>query len=187
MGYSIAWIAVETPDQSSLFQQLQLRRTNQTDEYFESPISGVALNGGWFLLAGNCAHRLIDPKILAAISSQWPCVACSVDDHVMFSSASFWSNGAEVWSATHDAQEGILHLATTGHVPASFPELHQRLLQQQEAEGGETADVDFIFDLPLLLARELTGFKHDEKLSNLAEPTPVAFIDEARKPLWKFW
>jgi hypothetical protein len=106
VGYSIAWGAVQTPDQSGLFEQIQVRPTQEPDQYFESPISGAALNGGWFLLVEQgCNHRLFDRNLLAS----------------------------------------------------------------------------------LLLAKDLTGFKHDKDTTCLAQPTPVVFIDEARstKPWWK--
>jgi hypothetical protein len=190
VGYSIAWIAAQTVDQLSLFGQAQVRPTDEPDEYFESPISGSALDGGWFLLVGQgCDHRLIDPSLLAALSARWPCVACSVEEHVMFSSAAFWRAGSQVWSALHDAQKGIYDLVASGQLPSSFAELRQSKFQQQEREGGQAANVDLIFDVPLLLAKELTGFKHDETPTSLAQPTPVAFIDEtaSARPWWKPW
>jgi len=180
MGYSIAWIAVQTPNQASLFEQARVHPTDEADEYFESPILGAALNGGWFLLVGqSCDHRLIDPSLLASLSGRWPCVACSIEEHVMFSSAVFWRGGVQVWSAAHDAQKGIFNLVASGDLPSSFANLRQRTLQEQEAEGGQTANVDLVFDVPLLLAKELTGFKHDEEPTCLAQPTPIAFVDEA--------
>jgi hypothetical protein len=179
VGYSIGWIAVQTPDHPALFKHTQVRPTNEADEYFESPIAGAAQDGGWFLLVGQgCDHRIIDRRLLASLSARWPCVACSIEEHVMFSSAMLWRGGDEVWSAAHDAQQGIFDLVASGELPSSFDDLQRRTFHEQEAEGGQAANVDLVFDVPLLLAKELTGFKHDEKPTCLAQPTPVAFVDE---------
>jgi hypothetical protein len=190
VGYSIAWIAVQTPDQASLFERAQVRPTDEVDECFESPVSGTALNGGWFLLVGQgCDHRLIDRALLQSLSVRWPYVACSIEEHVMFSSAAFWHAGTEVWSASHDAQKGIFNLAVSGELPGSFDQLRESKFREQEAQGGPAADVDLIFEVPLLLAKELTGFKHDEAPTCLAQPAPVAFVDQVqhRRPWWKPW
>ncbi len=194
MGYSIAWIAVQTSDRAALFEQAQVRPTDEPDEYFESPVSGSALNGGWFLLVGQgCDHRLIDPSLLAALSGHWDCVACSIEEHVMFSSSALWRSGTEAWSVSHDAQDGIFNLVASGELPASYGHVKESKVREQESEGGQSADVDLIFEIPLLLAKELTGFKHDEDPTCLAQPTPVVFVDEARpmaskkRPWWKPW
>ena len=44
-------------------------------------------------------------------------VACFVEEHVMFSAAVLWRDGSKLWSAEHDAQEGIRHLDVVGQLP----------------------------------------------------------------------
>ena len=190
MGFSIAWIAVQTRDHASLFELAQVRPSEGSDEFFESPISGAALNEGWFLLVGQgCDNRLINRTLLESLSARWPCVACSIEEHVMFSSAAFWRAGAEVWSAAHNAQKGIFDLVVSGELPGSFDHLRASKFREQEAEGGQSADVDLVFEVPLLLAKELTGFKHDEAPTCLAQPTPMAFVDQVqrKRPWWRLW
>lgn len=109
----------------------------------------------------------------------------------MSSSSALWRASAAVWSASHDAQDGIFNLVATGDLPSSFDPLRERKFREQESEGGLAANVDLIFEIPLLLAKELTGFKHDEDPKCLAQPTPVVFIDEAarsptrKRPWWR--
>jgi len=190
VGYSVAWIAVQTTDHTALFTEAGIRSTNEPDEAFESPIAGAALTNGWYLLVGQgCNHRLIGRALLSSLSARWPCVACSVEEHVMVSSASLWNAGHEVWSVSHDAQRGRFDLTAAGNLPAAFDELRRRTIREQEAEGGEKAGVDVIFEIPLLLAKEITGFKHDEEPTCLAHPA-VAFVDEGsppKGPWWKIW
>ena len=35
-------------------------------------------------------------------------------------------------------------------------------LVDREAAGGEAADVDFLFDIPVVLVQRFTGYKHDD-------------------------
>jgi hypothetical protein len=39
--------------------------------------------------------------------------------------------------------------------------------EQQLADGGEDAEVDYIFEIPLKVAQALVGFKHDEDFAHL--------------------
>lgn len=140
MGYSIAWLAVETEDHAALFEEAQVELTAEADPNFESPISGAELQGGWFLLVGQgCSHRLIDPGLLASLSRRSACIACSIEEHVMFSSCSYWRDGAEVWSVTHDAQKGIYNLETKGELPATFGPIRERTFREQEADDAGEA------------------------------------------------
>ena len=193
MGYAVAWLAVRTADHEAFFAKSQVRPTGEPGELLSTAIAGAALEGGWYLLvAQGCGHRLIDPGLLTTLSLHWDCVACSIEEHLMFSSASFWRSGEELWSISHDAQEGMSDLTATGDLPASFEATRERIVQEQESEGGASAEVDLIFEIPLLLAREVTGFKHDEEVNCLAQAVPTAFRDDAvteskKRPWWKLW
>jgi hypothetical protein len=197
MGFSIAWIAVQTENHDSIFELLDVSPTNEEDEYFESKFSGSALKNGWFLLVGQgCENRLVQKDVLSDLSELGPTVACSIEEHVMYSSVEYWSSGSKKWSASHDAQKGMYNLETSGALPDSFDSFKIKLSKDQDAEGGEKADVDLIFDIPLLLASELTGFKHDEDCESLAQPNPVVFTEKGKtttatntvkRPWWKLW
>jgi len=189
MGFSNAWIAVKTSESERLFEAVRASPTDEPDDDYATGLCGAPLEGGWFLFIGRgCDHRLIDPDFLASVSSLGRTVACSVEEHVMFSSAALWEAGAESWSIVHDAQQGMFDLTESGDVPPSFEPIRASALEEQEREGGEDSEVDFIFDVPLLVAKELTGFKLDETPDCLAAPHILAFTDEApRRPWWKFW
>jgi hypothetical protein len=142
------------------------------------------------VVANGCDSSLVAQQTLTAISKDADAIACSVEEHVMFSHASFWSRGSEVWSVTHDAQQAIDHVDASGQLPAYFPEIRERLLSQQAAEGGDEAGVDLIFDLPLETAKRVTGFKHDA----VGEPARFDVLEliggsilGRSKPWWKLW
>jgi hypothetical protein len=54
------------------------------------------------------------------------------------------------------------------------------------AEEGlmEDREVDFIFDIPIRVAQELVGFRHDEAVDRTFEVLRSA---AGSKPKWKFW
>ena len=49
-----------------------------------------------------------------------------------------------------------------GSPPELFVAIREEMAQAQSAAGGEKANVDYIFEVPLRTAQRLVGFKHDE-------------------------
>ena len=190
MGYSIGWLAVKSSHPGAVHQALHVRPTTEPDDAFERAIAGVTLSTGWVLLVAQASERVIDPRILSSLSTRWPCVACLVEEHVMASSAAYWSDGVEVWSIDHDANKGILHLDATGQLPGFFASVRDEKMREQQLDDAEDeGDVDHIFDVPLLVAKQLTGFKHDDQHDgSLMTSRPVAFTDDApKKRGWWPW
>ena len=72
----------------------------------------------------------------------------------------------QVWKIFHDCEEGRYHLDVSGNPPLT--EIRERLKQEQDAAGGEKADVDFIYDVPAEVAKSLTGFRHDQDIAGMA-------------------
>jgi hypothetical protein len=74
-----------------------------------------------------------------------------------------------VWWISHEGENGPKGLASDGDLPACFPSIRRELEEAQRADGGDDADVDHIFDIPLKVAQSLVGFKHDEDCPHLVE------------------
>ncbi|MDJ0939637.1 MAG: hypothetical protein QNJ00_07720 [Woeseiaceae bacterium] len=186
MGFSVSWIAVRTDRLDELFAQLGAEATSETDECFESDLAGVQLPDGWYLLQGRgCDHPMISEASLSRTSTLGETVACSIEEHVMFSSAEYWQNGTRSWSITHAAENGMFDLATTGFPPNVYDTIKVDLVAAQHAKGGEDADVDMIFDIPLQVARSLCGYRHDEPPDWRELPVVFSSIRPAKKPWWK--
>ncbi len=163
MGYAISWLAVRTEEPESLLSRLQLTRTGEEDALFETAVSGGPLKSGWYLVvANNSAHRIVQEATLAALSKAYELVACSVEEHVMISTAAYWRSGEAAWTITHDSSRGVFDLGVSGIPPATVEQHKARCVAEQEQAGGQNADVDYLFDVPLEVAKGLTGFKHDE-------------------------
>jgi hypothetical protein len=105
-----------------------------------------------------------------------------------------WRDGAQVWQVRSDSGND---LEVEGQPPASYEERRARLLAQLEDADSEEEAVDYAGDIPVDLAEELTGFRHDSGLDDL--PWPVGDVLErdlppapsmqttAKKPWWKLW
>ena len=166
MGYSLSWAAVKSGGKEAIFSILNLRPTGQREEIPESAVVGVLLPTGWYLVLFN--RKTIEDGTLKRLSSLGDVVYCFVEDHVMFSTASGWANGSLRWSVTHDSENGgMLHLEASGQLPPNFANIRDRLTGEQDAHGGEMSDTDFIHDVPAELAKELTGFRHDQDVPGM--------------------
>jgi hypothetical protein len=171
MGFSLEWLAVKNGARDSVIAPLGLRATGQREEIPESDLTGTSLPGGWYMIVSNHGSpALMEEKMLARASAQSEVVCCFVEEHCMCSSAQGWRNGSQTWSVFHEAATGgISHLETKGDLPAVFNAIRDRQYAKQEAAGGSKAGVDYIFDIPVELAHELTGYRHDVAIPELGD------------------
>ena len=104
----------------------------------------------------------------------------------MFSGTALWENGQRVWSVSHQGDEKLHDLSADGVLPDFFPSVRDALLAKQAAERGVDAGVDYVFEIPLELARRITGFAHDSAAS--VEIDRFEVLDPASaKPWWNLW
>ena len=195
MGFSISWLALKTDDKDSANALLSLKETGEFGDYADYPIVGIILPSGWYLIvADRCDHELIKPETLKDISSNFTVVACSIEEHCMFSSCSIWDDGAEQFSVDHKGDESFYSLESKGVPPSGYNEIKEKYHKEQDKEGGEDAEVDMIFEIPTVLAQSLTGFKHDEVMDGIEEAsflilssTTFTNAQGRKNPWWKFW
>lgn len=183
MGYSVFTVAVRGRAAPLICADFGLLATERSEEEPESPVVGALLPGGWYLIYIN--DRIAPPEaVLKSVSTRAELVCCAAEEHVMYSSASGWTNGEEAWSITHDAQVAAEHLEATGTLPAEFPSIAERLRRQQRDDGG----ADFIFDIPVEVALALTGFRYD---GSNPGGYPVERFEVLSRPVtkrwWEFW
>src|SRR3954470_18656508 len=158
MGFSLSWVAVRGRHASDVLADLGLCRTGEFEELPESLMTGAALPGGWYVVVVN-RFNFIDDVRLDRLSIGAEVVTCAVEEHVMISAASGWSNARQQWSVRHEAERDRRHLETAGDLPPDFAAIRERLFGKQDAVGRK-ANVDYIFDVPVQLAGALTGFRH---------------------------
>jgi hypothetical protein len=183
MGYSISWIAIRGKDRDVVCSEFHVEPTGEFEDVPESPVVGARLPTGWYLLFIN-DRSLPGSGVLGKLSTRAELVCCFVEEHVMCSSASGWQNGKEQWSVTRDAQQGLTHLESTGDLPWAYAAIHDDLSRKQV---GKT-NVDYLFDIPVELAKSLTGFRHDEDFFD-APSKPYERLQRTVAPgkWWQFW
>jgi hypothetical protein len=185
MGISLSWIAVEALPADEVLLRLSLARTARDCTY---PFKGVAshtLPKNWFLVAaGRCDHRIASSASMAALSKGCRAVACAIEEHVNFASTELWQDGTRVWHVQHQGDEDSGNMSSEGQLPQRFHEL----LATVEPDDSENLDGHFHMDIPLLLAKELSGFRHDETDAEL-DSTPFEELAElkAKGSWWKLW
>ena len=195
MGVSLSWVGIQAMSADEVHAKLGLTGTGAIGDFYDFPLGGLMLPSGWYLLAAKrCDHVILSDRFLREVSAGSTIVACSIEEHVMYQSAAFWDGGREIWSVQHRGGDcEIMDLVVKGSPPDTLRELHARHLAEQEAEGGADADVDYIAEIPLELARSITGFKHDAITPGIdgcfreLRMEAKGFLAGTAKPGWKFW
>jgi hypothetical protein len=184
MGYSQSWLAVKGKTPAAVLEALGLHGTGVREEIAESPFVGAALPSGWYLVVTDrSGHRLTSPTVLQPLSAECEVVTGDVEEHVMVSVAVGWKGGQRVWSVVHDAQRDVEHLEAEGQLPSIFATIRDELRSKQRAAGGGTADVDYVFDVPVELAKALTGYRHDADIPGAGDrPFEVLAQTSASSP-----
>lgn len=164
MGSSISWLAFKGPSAEAGLQVLGLSKAEKMEVRHRKSVTGKSLPGGWHLvIAPGCDHPLLSDANLATLAKEGEVIACRVEEHVMFSACESWRDGTRTWRIEHDAQQGRRHLAHSGVLPEIYAGALQRANQEQDAEDAGAKEVDYFFEVPLEIAREFVGFKHDEE------------------------
>jgi len=195
MGYAISWIAVKNRSPEEILEYFNFSETQESEEIPESDISASMLPSDWYLIWFNqCESPYVQNDAVTNLSKDCSVIACVVEEHVMYSRSEYWENGVLIWKIIHDAQNGMYDLQTYGSLPDNFDQLKAKIFSQQDSEGGDKADVDYVFDLPLEPLKSLTYFKHDEEtpeLQGIEYRVLTCHKTESEKtvskPWWKIW
>ncbi len=138
MGQSLSWLAIENAEADLTRARLGLEVTKDAAEPGKAPLVGCALPAGWYVVAAHgCNHELISDAILRTASADGTAVACSIEEHVMFSSASAWTGGRQRWRVSHTGDTDIRSLAVTGEPPAELSAIRDECAAKQDAERAD--------------------------------------------------
>lgn len=163
MGFSMSWVAVAGKSKAEVLATLSLVDTGETDYANECPLSGTALPGGWYLLYVN---EIVNPynraPALRKLSAGGRALVVQVEEHIMSSSVFMYEDGVKTWDVTHESHHDVYHLAVEGTPPPALEGIRADMAAKQDAEGGNEADVDYLFDVPAILAATICGYRHDE-------------------------
>jgi hypothetical protein len=197
MGFSQAWMAMKGTDADTACTALGLERKGGSQPHPETEFTGAALPGGWYLVVGNrSGYEFIAHNDLAALSQAREIIVCEVEEHVMYSSAALWRDGSCLWKVVHESDRGIYHLEVEGEPPPEFEAVRAEYVAKQDGESDEDMRVDFIFEVPLRLARDIVGYKHDQVEATEKRPSfeELAIGKGVKRPKrpdktnpWKIW
>ena len=174
MSYSISSLAIRGGKEASALASLGLEKTGETREVPESEWSSTQL-GDWFLIWSNS----FEPSRFRNAPSKLEreVIICHVEEHVMFASASAFSEGVQRWRIVHESEKARDHLVVEGKPPETFDSIRA----QEFARVKDDPEVDFIFEIPIRMAQEIVGFRHD------AQPTPeFNVLRDSSKKWWRF-
>ncbi|TRC95441.1 hypothetical protein FJV76_01400 [Mesorhizobium sp. WSM4303] len=157
MGFSISWLGLRGLGIEEAAALLQVEVGDQIDA-FDAPMNAYANENWAIVILDECRFPGPPDQFLAAISKGRELVVVHIEEHVMFSHAELWRDGRSVWKVGHSGDQNVRDLHATGDLSASFETLRQQAFSKQDEED----DVDYVFDIPLDLAAELTSFRHDE-------------------------
>jgi hypothetical protein len=169
MTRPVSWIAFHGIDRTEILRRTNLVDTGDSDEYNDADWSLGSLPSGWHVLWGNDLDA-ISPERLQHLSAGCRALACSIDADAMASSASLHEDGALAWHVSHNPSLDSVHLEMSGNPPDELAEIRERLVAAQESSGAGHADVDYIFDIPIELAKGLCGFDDDFEPEDMVVP-----------------
>jgi hypothetical protein len=158
---SASWIAIKGIDKEIAFERLGLAPIEVKEGYVDCGWTTTA--DSWVVIAGR--DVVCEPERLAQMSASGGSVlSAGASEVVMHSEAVFYEGGVEVWNVSHysDRSGSQYDLETTGEPPPQFAAIRDAALAAQTAEGGEDADVDMVFDVPLDLSLAICGFRFDQ-------------------------
>ncbi|HEX5104526.1 MAG TPA: hypothetical protein VFV87_11975 [Pirellulaceae bacterium] len=184
MGFSVSWLAIRGKPLDSVLDELGLRSTGEFADVPDSPIVGTLVPTGWFVVYYN---RIIGDGDVKALSAGCEIITCDIEEHVMYSGAAYWRNCRQIWSVVHQSVQGLDHLRTVGELPLEFVAIRDKLITESRLTRGTELAADYVFDIPIELAKAITGFRHDEDIEG-AEEDPYQVLERKRQPRrdWNF-
>ncbi len=160
MSFKASWIAIPAAGYSSVLGRLGLKETKQNDNANETLLSGALVGEDWYVVFSNDITFAGD-KGASALSNVDRCIACAMDENSIFSSVTEYRKGLKRWSVEHDAQVGNLHLKVEGVPPEAFKPIGEKFLNLQNSQDTLDGSIDYLFEVPIELAANITGYRYD--------------------------
>jgi hypothetical protein len=164
MGFSLTWCAVPDKHAAAFLRGLALVPTGEIEDTIPSSLIATArLDTGWQLLVYN-KYRcpFLEEADLRRLSADYYVIFCLVEEHMMASASEMWSRGERRWRLSHEGEDGPKGLDIDEDPPYLYTTIRAEMEHAQASAGGDDANVDYIFEIPLRTAQSLVGFKHDE-------------------------
>ena len=188
MGFRICWLGFSGKEKADILGALRAQDTGIWDEANESPFSVASLPNDWTIIWLNrFDHSLASAASIQSLSKNCTLVTAHVNEGAMFSSTQLHTDGARSWSISHNAQKGIYDLQTDGTLPDCYSEISARLTGKQDKSGEDKGQVDYIFDVPVEVAKSICGYRYNLCRYDWGEPYFTTLEERSPSAGWKFW
>ncbi len=177
MGVKIAWIAIKEENISKINLALNLSdmtllgiSVKEQEEYSNNSsnrIDAFLTEKGWYFMLFRYLPPFIEEKLFI-LSKDAPLVMFSLTETSMCSTVEYWLNGINTWSIAHCGSKNsdIYNLDKVGTLPDSFESIQTTIFENQRATKDSSSQIDHIIEIPSLMAKMVTGYKHDEGFTN---------------------
>jgi hypothetical protein len=200
MGFCFSWLAVRGKEREQVLAELGLAevRPIEGEFLFEQTYAATTLRCGWFgVFMNDFAHDFLSDKSLRSLSKNADVLGCMAYDTVMDSSSQLWRSGEREWLVRHNGQIGPDDLQVLGRPTGGRLECLRAWALQRSREHSNAGSnfVDYMYEVPLLLAFRETGFKESRASKIRSVFHEMTFESAASnsqtghraKPFWKFW
>jgi hypothetical protein len=176
MGLMCSWIAIRTEAKAEVLEHLGLVETGELVEPYsrEGLISVHQNSNGWLYIFAEDFDWADGPRVLD-LSRFGLTLGIQTEDEVdMTCLVRAAEHGRKLWKVSHVNDEGE-QLKAFGKVPEDFARIRRKYRRLQR----ERDDADYLWEIPLALARQLSGYRVDEDpiefvaLDPVAGPAPV--------------
>ena len=183
MGFHISWIGFNGVRKADVLDVAGLYDTGEPDEALEEPFCCAELPTGWTILWANDPTYAEDQ--IKTLSANHAALSCIIMESAMISVAAFHVRGELLWNVSHEGNLSVPTLILTGAVPPQTTTLREEMLAKQKIEDEKLPEhkagflgVDYVFEVPVMLAKSICGFRYDQGRYEWGEP---AFTVAARR------
>ena len=164
MGWMCSWVAVEGADKEEVIKALDFVETGEEvlpgERNRDSPFSYMERDNGWIVVFGNGFEWAGTDRVVG-LSRLGLTLGCQFEDKVeMTSVVCAAKDGVVLWRVYHDATLKGDKLQVSGNPPEEYADIRDQMLREQ---AERTANVDYIFEIPLELAKAVCGYRTDDE------------------------
>lgn len=164
MGLRTTWLCVRGRSKVEVLDSMGLVETGDYEGHDLAEAAVTELPGGWVIIHYEGVEKLKGPKVSERFP-QGEVIWGTSSETVMWSGAYGLVDGRQVWSVEHDPDKDLNGVQASGSPPEALRSICARLQGEQALQGNE--DVDYVFEAPMILTKELTGYDPTRQFDDL--------------------
>ncbi|HWI84780.1 MAG TPA: hypothetical protein VNT42_00455 [Sphingomonas sp.] len=177
MGLMCSWVAIQTEAKAEVLDHLGLIETDEVVEPTERrKLTSVYQNDNGWLYVCATDFGWADQARVLDLSRFGMTLGVQTEDKIdMECRVRAADGGRELWAVAHVNQPGQ-ELTVSGDPPAALAEIRRKY----ETLQADKDDADYLWEIPLALAREVSGFRVDEDPIDFMAVVSARSTPEAR-------